>query len=55
MSAASLPMRVERAKTILEGVPEDHDLRAGQLANLYETLEFLERLENSFHDGRADD
>ncbi len=55
MNAMSLPMRVERAKALLEEVPDEHDLRAGQLANLYEAIEFLERLEDSFRDRQIDD
>lgn len=56
MSAASLPARVAATKELLEGIPDEHDdLRAEQLANLMEALEFLGRLEDSFHDERADD
>lgn len=55
MNATSLPSRVERARALLEEVPDEHDLRAGQLANLYEAIEFLDRLEDSFRDERVDD
>lgn len=56
MSAASLPTRVAAARELLEGIPNEHDdLRAEQLANLMEALEFLGRLEDSFNHERADD
>lgn len=56
MSAASLPARVAAARELLEEIPDEHDdLRAEQLANLMEALEFLDRLEDSFDDERADD
>lgn len=56
MSVTSLPARITAARELLEGIPDEHDdLRAEQLANLMEALEFLGRLEDSFHDERADD
>lgn len=57
MSSKSFPTRVTEAKSLLEeaaaGAPED--LRAEQMANLQEALEFLRRLETSFQNERTDD
>lgn len=50
MSQRSLPERVAAAKTLLEEIRADHDLRAEQLANLQEAIEFLDRLEASFQE-----
>lgn len=56
MSAMPLPDRVAAAKALLEEVAaERDDLRAEQMVNLQEALEFLNRLEASFHDEQADD
>lgn len=56
MSVTSLPSRVAAARALLEEIPDEHgDLRAEQLANLMEAIEFLKRLEDSFHDERTDD
>lgn len=56
MNAMSLPARVAAAKALLEEIPAEHgDLRAEQLANLLEAIEFLSRLEESFDDERTDD
>lgn len=56
MSSISLPTRVAAAKTLLEEVPREHDdLRAEQMANLQEAIEFLNRLEASFPDERTND
>lgn len=56
MNATSLPARVAAAKALLEEVRAEHDdLRAEQLVNLMEAIEFLDRLEDSFRDGRSDD
>lgn len=52
----SLQDRITAARSLLEGIPDEHDgLEAEQLVNLYEALEFLDRLEASLRDERADD
>lgn len=55
MSTMSLPTRVAAAKALLEEVADEDDLRAEQLVDLMEAIEFLSRLEDSFHDERTDD
>jgi hypothetical protein len=56
VNATSLSDRVSAARSLLEEVPDEHDdLEAEQLVNLYEAIEFLERLETSLEDERADD
>ncbi|MDL5362737.1 hypothetical protein [Halalkalicoccus sp. NIPERK01] len=55
MSTKPLPDRVTEAKSILEEAARTHDLRTEQMVNLQEAIEFLNRLETSFRDGRVDD
>ncbi len=55
MSTKPLPDRVTEAKGILERAAIEYDdLEAGQMANLQEAIEFLNRLETAFHDDRHD-
>lgn len=55
MSTTSLSTRVATAKALLETIPDEHDdLETGQLVDLWEAIEFLDRLEESLQDGRAD-
>lgn len=56
MKTMSLRTRVAAAKALLEEIPAEHDgLRAEQMANLQEAIEFLNRLETSFRDEGTDD
>lgn len=50
----SFPSRVATAKALLEEVAEEHDeIPADQMVYLLEAIEFLDRLERSFRDGRT--
>ncbi|WP_162993902.1 hypothetical protein [Halalkalicoccus subterraneus] len=56
MSSIPLPTKVAAAKTLLEEVSHEHDdLRAGQMVDLQEAIEHLDRLEASFPDEQTDD
>lgn len=56
MNSMSLPARVARAKALLEEIAAEHDdLRAEQMVNLQEAIEFLNRLEDSFHGDQTDE
>lgn len=54
MNELSFPARVARAKALLEEAAAEHDdIPADQMVNLQEAIEFLDRLEDSFRNGRA--
>ncbi|MFC6905555.1 hypothetical protein [Halalkalicoccus tibetensis] len=53
MNELSFPARVARAKALLEEAAEHDDIPAEQMVYLQEAIEFLDRLEDSFRDGRA--
>lgn len=57
MSTKSLPSQVTEAKSLLEeaAAQAPDDIRAKQMANLQEAIEFLNRLETSFRNERSDD
>lgn len=57
MSTKTLPSRVTEAKSLLEeaAAQAPDDVRAEQVANLQEAIEFLNRLETSFRNERSDD